>query len=149
MFKNLIPGEPSAAQPAEPRPDGELAGWRSDFDRMLGQLWSPNGDDVWESGLGCEVKDDEKQVVVRTDAPGFDPQDIDVQLSGNRLVVSAERRGQDEDGKVSHYGRFYRSMTVPQGIDAENVHADYKNGVLEIRLPKGPAANSKRISVST
>jgi len=152
MFKNLIPWKRQNRNDlAETDPANELAKFRSNFDRMLERVWKGDGDELWNSGWGCDVKDSETELVVRAEAPGFEPDEIDIRISGNRLVLQAEHKTERESeggGYYSSYGTFYRSMNVPAGIEADKIEANYKNGVLEVHLPKGPEARAKRITVT-
>lgn len=156
MFKNLIPwrrkrekqaGNALASTPNFP---GLFPHW-DDFGPWLDRFYESGslGDDQWNNGWGCEVEDKEKEVVVRAEAPGFEPDEIEVQMSGSRLVLQAEHKEEkkEKNGHSTRYGSFYRTMTLPRGIKADGVQADYKNGVLEVHLPKGPDVQSKRISV--
>lgn len=61
--------------------------------------------------------------------------------------MKAEHKSETGNGKVKRYGKFYRSLTVPRGIEADKINASYKNGVLEVHLPKGEEAKTKRIAV--
>ncbi len=152
MFKNLIPGKhQSDSEMMEADSKNELAQFRANFDRMLSNLWRGDWDDAW-NGWGCEVQDAENEIVVRAEAPGFEPEEIDVRLSAGRLVIQAEHKTEQEtpgngSGHYSSYGRFYRAMSVPAGIEADKIEASYKNGVLEVHLPKGEEAKSRRIAV--
>ncbi|TWU43487.1 Spore protein SP21 [Novipirellula aureliae] len=150
MFKSLVPQRKTGeTELAKTRPTSELARFRTTFDRMLSDFWNSDTDDLWDSQWGYDVQDSENELVVRAEAPGFEPEEIDVQLSGNRLVVQASHRSESKSdtGTSSSYGRVYRSMTVPDGIEADNIQATYKNGVLEVHLPKGEQAKAKRIAV--
>jgi HSP20 family protein len=111
-------------------------GWPGDFFNSS-QRWS------------MDVDDRADEVVVRAEVPGFEPDDIDVQLRGNCLCVSAEHRQEEEgpDGARHEYGSFRRMITLPQGIEADKVEARYHNGVLEVHLPKGEEARGKRIPI--
>ena len=165
MLKNLIPSKhQSDSEMMEADSKNELAQFRANFDRMLSKLWLGDWDDAWNSGWGCEVQDTENEIVVRAEAPGFEPEEIDVRLSAGRLVIQAEHKteqdapGQASPGQAppsngsrhySSYGRFYRAMSMPAGIEADKIEASYKNGILEVHLPKGEAAKSKRIAVKT
>ena len=150
MFKNLIPwGKSRETDMVEVDPKTEVAQFRANFDKMLERIWSGDWEDAWNTGWGCEVKDGEREIVVRTEAPGFEPNEFDVQLSGNRLVVRAEHKTEKEgNGTSTRYGKLYRAMTVPTGIEADKIEANYKHGVLEVHLPKGDDAQSKRIAVA-
>jgi HSP20 family protein len=158
MFKNLIPKKhQSDSEMMEADSKNELAQFRANFDRMLSNLWRGDWDDACSSGWGCEVQDAENEFVVRAEAPGFEPEEIDVRLSAGRLVIQAEHKTEQEapgqadpgngSGHYSSYGRFYRTMSVPAGIEADKIEASYKNGVLEVHLPKGEETKSKRIAV--
>lgn len=152
MFKNLIPWKRQNHNDLmKIDPAHELAQFRDNFDRMLDHAWQGDWDEVWNSGWGCEVKDGEAEIVVRAEAPGFEPDEIDVRLSGNRLVLQAEHKSEkdtDGNGHYLSYGKFYRAMSVPAGIEADKIEANYKNGILEVHLPKGEAARAKRIAVT-
>ena len=92
------------------------------------------------------------EIDVRAEAPGFEPDEIDVRLSAGRLVLQAEHKTEQDttengNGHFSSYGKFYRAMSVPAGIEADKIEASYKNGILEVHLPKGEEAKSKRIAV--
>lgn len=154
MFKNLLPWKHSTENDLmEIDPQNELSQFRANFDEMLDRMWRGDWDDAWNQGWGCEVQDAENELIVRAEAPGFEPDEIDVRLSAGRLVMQAEHKS-DEDakgdgnGQVSRYGKFYRSMTVPAGIESEQIEASYKNGILEVHLPKGEEARTKRIAVT-
>lgn len=152
MFKSLIPWKRQNNNDLmKIDPANELAQFRANFDRIMDRVWQGDWDEVWNSGWGCDVKDGEAEIVVRAEAPGFEPDEIDVRLSGNRLVLQAEHKSEqatDGEGRYSSYGKFYRSMTVPAGIEADKIEANYKNGILEVHLPKGKATRAKRIAVT-
>lgn len=148
MFKSLIPWSKATDSDATGSDmTNEISRFRADFDNLIERLFSAEGDNPWSTGWGCEVKDGENEIVVSAEAPGFDPQEIDIQLSGNRLVMQAEHKSESGNGKVKRYGKFYRSITVPRGIEADKIDASYKNGVLEVHLPKGEEAKTKKIAV--
>jgi HSP20 family protein len=130
-----------------------LSRMRGEFDRLIERLfhdwsglWSGAG---WRWGL--EVRDEEDAVVVEAEAPGFEPEDFDVQVSDNRLVLRAAKTVQrkDEKGEVREYReeKCYESVTLPAGIDRDKVEARYHNGMLRITLPKTAAAKARHIAV--
>ncbi|TWT79622.1 Spore protein SP21 [Planctomycetes bacterium CA13] len=150
MFKSLIPRRKAEeTELAKSQPMSELAQFRANFDKMLSDFWKSDIEDLWDSRWGYDIQDSENELVVRAEAPGFEPDEIDVQLSGNRLVVKAEHKSESktDSGSTTSYGKVYRSMTVPKGIEADKIDATYKNGVLEVHLPKGEQAKAKRIAV--
>jgi HSP20 family protein len=104
-------------------------------------------------GWGFDVEDNGKEVTVRAEAPGFEAGDFDVQVSGNLLRLQAEKKqeaGAQEGQPATHsLRRFERTVTLPAGVDVEKVEAHYRNGVLELRLPRTEEALGRRIEVKT
>jgi HSP20 family protein len=92
-----------------------------------------------------DVQEDDKEVVVRAEMPGFEENEMDVQVQSDVLTIKAEKQQQSE-GQRS-YRSFFRSVTLPPGVDAEQARATYRNGVLELHLPRQPQAAGKRIPV--
>lgn len=151
MFKNLISRSKSQdSESTRSEQSGELSNIRSKFDKMIENFWGAEPSDLWTDRWGCEVQDGEDSLMIRAEAPGFEPEEINVQLCGNRLVVEAEHKseGGNGNGKFSQYGKLYRSITVPCGVEADKVEASYKNGVLQVNLPKDKASCAKRIAVA-
>jgi len=126
------------------RAEHPLSLFRNEFDTLFDRFFGnwPDGDG---RGWGMEADETDKDVTVKMDAPGFEPGDFDVQVSGDTLRVTAERKGQKEDGSFER--RFGRSVTLPAPVDPEKVQAKYKSGVLELTLPKTEQAQWKQIKV--
>jgi HSP20 family protein len=92
------------------------------------------------------VDETDTEVKVRLDAPGFEPGEFDVQVSGDTFRVTAERKAEKGD-KGGFERRFQRSFTLPTAVAADKVDAKYRNGVLELALPKAEQAKWKKIQV--
>jgi HSP20 family protein len=120
------------------------------FDRFFGR-WSPFGMEESQNGWGLDLKDEGKAFVVRAEAPGFEPEDFDVQVQGNLLTIRAERKQEAGKEKEENYSyterRVQRSLTLPAGVDTTKVQATYRNGILELQIPKLPEAQGRRIEV--
>jgi HSP20 family protein len=107
--------------------------------------WSP----------AIDVAEDDQQVVVRAEVPGVDPKDLEITVSGNRLVLSGEKKETHEkkDKDIYHaesrFGSFRRSIELPSGLDTENVVAEHAHGVVTITLKKAPTAAAKRIEIKS
>lgn len=136
------------------RPLAGLADLRQEFDSLLERFWSdfPRASAAWEDFgrfRGFEWQDEEDRYVLRAEAPGFNPAEFDVQIRGSQLVVSAEHKEekQEKQGHGRFTGRLYESVTLPAGVLADQVDAKYRNGILEIHLPKSPEARAQRITV--
>jgi len=97
-----------------------------------------------------EVKETEKDVVVRVEVPGFEAAELEVELRDNCLHIKAERKPEAEkkEKDYEYTERPYeRYVELPVETDPAKVEAIYRNGVLEVRLPKAEAAIARRISV--
>lgn len=101
-----------------------------------------------EPHWGVEAKDEEKALTLRLDAPGFEAADFDVQVHDNVLTVKAEQKKPVEGEKDGFTLRSYeRSLTLPVEVAADQVEAAYRNGVLELVLPKVVPTQAKKIAV--
>jgi HSP20 family protein len=119
--------------------------------RLLG-----NGGDGWFSGAmvpALDLSESNSSIEVRMDIPGMTAKDIDIQVSGNVLTVSGTREEEKlEKAKTFHrierrYGDFSRSITLPCAVDEDKVAAEYRDGVLSIKLPKSEVAKAHKINV--
>lgn len=96
------------------------------------------------------VKGDE--ITIRAELPGVDPEkDIEVTVGDGILTIKGERREEHKDAERSefHYGSFTRSISLPSGTDDTNVHATYKDGILEVKVNCPPSSSKmKRVMVN-
>lgn len=108
--------------------------------------------DEWAPGV--DVVETKDEVVVRAEVPGMTKEDISVTLQDNVLTLRGEKKQeQAQNGATYHrvermYGSFVRSFTLPTLVLADKVRAHYKNGVLEITLPKAEEVKPKEISIT-
>lgn len=105
--------------------------------------------------MKIDVSEDEKNFVVRADIPGAKKEDIKVDIDGNRISISAEAKSLKEEKKDEkviyserYEGQVYRSFTLDSAIDEAKAQANYKNGVLELTLPKSSNGKVKRLSIN-
>jgi HSP20 family protein len=152
---NLIPwkknGGDGGTLTAEPF-EREFTRIRHDFDSLLSRMWGGMpafSDEFFESRFGLDVDETDTHYVASLAAPGFDFGDFDVQVSGNHLIVKAEHKQEEKKGNGSsyRYGRFQRSIPLPDGAVQDQIEAAYKNGILELKIPKGQSSQAKRITV--
>lgn len=93
-------------------------------------------------GTAVDIMDEGDKVKVVADLPGFEKEEIEVFFEGNNLVIKAESKKESEEKKRDfirkerRYGRVYRKIALPEGINTDSARASYKNGVLEITIPK-------------
>ena len=148
------------AQAPIPRPAREWDPFRRMRDLLrwdpfgeLGQAWPAFEDAAFAPAF--EVKETKEAFVFTADLPGVAEKDLQVQLAENRLSVSGKRESEKtEQGETFYttersYGSFSRSFTLPEGIDRDKLHAELKNGVLSIIVPKRPEAQPKKINVAS
>ena len=133
--------------PYEPPMELLLSEFAPLFERMFGR-WPAFAETEGVPPYGPEMEDVGEAIIVREAVPGFEAKEIEVTISGNMLTVHAQRKGKEsETEKV--VGELERTVFVPEGVDTEHVEAAYRNGVLEVRMPKLPEAKEKRIEVKT
>ena len=108
-----------------------------------------------ELKMKIEVKENDKAYTVRAEIPGVRKEDIQIDVSGSQVSIRAEAKKEKEEkqgDKVLHsersYGMVSRSFTLPADVDAQGAKAEYKDGVLDLALPKKASAQSKRLSIS-
>jgi HSP20 family protein len=100
-----------------------------------------------------EVKETKDNLLLKADLPGVKTADLDVSIHGHVLTVSGKREQETvtEEEQVHfverHFGSFSRAFTVPEGIDAKNLAAELRDGVLTVTLPKGPEAKPQKIEI--
>ena len=125
------------------RPEHPISLFRNEFDTLFDRFFG--GQTLDGNGWGLEADETDDAVKVTMDAPGFEPDDFDIQVSGDTLRVAAERTS--DKGNGSYARRFQRAVTLPAAVNADEVEATYRNGVLELSLPKAERAKWKKISV--
>jgi HSP20 family protein len=109
-----------------------------------GRLWSPSVD----------VAETESEIVLRAELPGMKQEDIDIELTGDTLTVRGERKFENEERRENFvrversYGRFQRSFTVGVPVKGDEVAATYRDGILEIHLPKSEENKPRKIGVT-
>jgi len=90
---------------------------------------------------------------VKADLPGVGPQDVEITVEGTELTLKGERKAQQERKEDSplrqevQYGSFVRTVTLPEGVKADEVHATYHNGVLDVTIPLPDALVTKKVPI--
>ncbi|QDU74627.1 Spore protein SP21 [Bremerella volcania] len=135
---------------------GPLSAFR-EMEDLMERFWGEEGDG-WGTQLlapPLDVSETDKAISLRIDLPGVSPKEIDIQVSGNQLTVSGERKEQKEEKEETYHrierrcGRFSRSIMLPCEVQDDKVDASYQDGVLNITLPKTAEATAKHIEVKT
>jgi len=124
------------------RPTAIAPGW---FEAPQPGQWLP----------AIDLSETDTQIRVRAELPGIDPKDVDVSVSGDRLVIAGEKKScTEESGEgwshcESHYGSFSRAIPLPESVDPAKVTARYDKGVLMVELTKSPSSTSRKVPVLT
>ncbi len=101
-----------------------------------------------------DVVQTEDHFVLRADLPGLSESDVNIEVDDNVLTVSGERKSEHEQKGEGYYrverafGSFSRSLTLPEGVDADGIQADFTNGVLEVRIPKPEQHKPRKVQIS-
>jgi HSP20 family protein len=146
----------------------ELAPWRfSDVDRMFEDwfedFWSRPFPRMWPGfgrlrGISLEapaldVYEQKDDVIVKAEIPGLTKDEIDITMEGNTLTIKGEKKKEEEVKEEDYYrcertyGAFSRSIDLPVTVQTDKVNASFKNGVLEVRLPKTEEAKKNVVKV--
>jgi HSP20 family protein len=133
-----------------PREHGPLEAFRKEFEALFNRtfgslptLWEP------EIPWGVEMEEGEKEVKVKFELPGFELSELKVELRGSMLKVLAEHKEPKKKEEPEEYRRYERSVTLPEGVESEKVEAFYRNGVLEVHVPRAPEFRPRVVEVKT
>ncbi|MEW6137591.1 MAG: Hsp20/alpha crystallin family protein [Thermodesulfobacteriota bacterium] len=154
-MRSLIPW---TRKETEPISETVLSDLRREFDTLFDRFFEPQWPD-WGRAEGrrfvpaFDVSETDEELLVKGDIPGVAPNDVNVSVAGNVLTVRGERKEEREEKTESvhrierSFGSFSRSFTLPTHVDVDNIKATYKNGTLELRLPKAERSKRKTIKV--
>jgi HSP20 family protein len=138
--------------------------WEPDMDRMMDDFFGRRTRSLWpERWLGGEGMDfrapavdlyeDKNDIVVKAELPGIDKDNIEINLTDHTLTIRGEKKKEEELQEENYYrsersyGSFMRTLELPADVQTENVKASFKNGILEVRLPKNEDAKTKGVQV--
>jgi HSP20 family protein len=152
LVRHVWPSRPALSNPF---PDLEHHRRRE----MLRLLDSLADDSVTEAAPGgfppINITQDDNHFYVRAEIPGIRASDLSISAVRNRISISGRREIPQEQERVSYHrkeradGSFDRSIALPTLIDAERVEANYRDGVVTVKLPKAAEAKPRQISIKT
>lgn len=108
--------------------------------------------DRWVPAMDLVEGDD--HFVLKADLPGLSEEDVAIEIQDNTLTVSGERHAEHEERERGWYrversfGRFSRSLTLPEGVDRDAVTAEFDKGVLSVRIPKPEQTQPRRVRIT-
>jgi HSP20 family protein len=114
-------------------------------DRQSSRRWAP----------AVDLFEREDSLVLKADLPGLTEDDVQIEVRDHVLTISGERRADFEDKENGYYrverafGSFSRSLTLPEGVDADKIAASFDNGVLEVTIPKPEERKPRRIEIGS
>jgi HSP20 family protein len=128
------------------------------FERLSGRFFGPGERErsVWGTEdliPALESHVDKDTLIVKADLPGIDPKEVSISVTGNQLTIEGERKREEKKEEKDYfyqevaYGKFSRTMTLPEGVEADKVKASCKNGVLEITMPAPKQLTGKKIQI--
>lgn len=121
------------------------------FQDSISRLFSEPASRPWSPAV--DIYETENELVLKADVPDVDAKNVAIQIQNGTLTLKGERKfEQEKNGKGFHriersYGSFVRAFSLPETVDAENVKADYRNGVLTVTIAKKEVAKPRTINV--
>ena len=125
--------------------------WMETFE-PFGWKWPTDID--YERAFRLDMVDRDKELIVRAELPGVEKDDVTVTITGDRLKIEAEREFEEEDERDDFYrhelgyGKLLRTVALPVEVDGESIHAELKEGILTITLPKIRVAERHTVKVA-
>jgi len=136
---------------------GDLSRMQEDMNRFFDDFFGEHRRGLAEGAWlpAVDVSETEGEFVVRAELPGMDHEDIDINVQNNILTLKGEKKQEKKEENESFhrlersYGSFSRSFTLPTGVSPDDIKASFKDGVLEVTMPKAEEVKAKRIAIST
>ena len=131
-----------------------IFGLRREIDRLFDDAFVGRGGGTsWQPAV--DIQETSRELRLDVELPGIREEDVEIEVENGILSVrgqkSAERKEEGEEGRYHlverSYGSFFRSFQLPQGVDAEQIEADFESGVLRIRIPKAALPQPRRIQI--
>jgi HSP20 family protein len=136
----------------------ELGSLQNEMNRLFNTVFDTpapgNGGTLRRWVPAMDLVESVDHFVLRADLPGMGEEDIKIEFEDGTLTISGERKAEHEEREEGYYrverafGTFSRSLTLPKGIDADGVSANFDRGVLEVRIPKPEERKPRRIEIA-
>jgi HSP20 family protein len=126
--------------------------FRDEMDQLVDSFFNQPIHQVAPAYPALNVWEDDDNLYAEAELPGLRMENLELQVQGNELVIKGERKNQNDEGTTYHrrergVGTFSRLVRLPVDVDAENVEATLRHGVLTVTLPKAAAAKPRKIEV--
>lgn len=134
-------------------PFAEIERIRREFDRLLEEL-VPREEGERLFAPVVDVYETDQDLVVKAELPGVKKENVEVSIRDNALHIKGEKKEEKEEKTETYhrvervYGKFERVIPLPTDVKVEAAEAEFKDGVLEIRIPKAEGSKEKKIEIS-
>ena len=155
-MRSLIPWKWGESQGAPP--EKAVTEFRKEVDDLFSRFfgsegWFPSG--YFSRGFtpALDVSETDENVLVKAELPGVDPKEIEVNLAGTTLTIKGEKKEEREETTESmhkierSYGSFFRAINLPCEVNEEKIEATFKDGVLNLKLPKTEPSKKTTIKI--
>jgi HSP20 family protein len=121
------------------------------FDHTLNRYPALKGLRSWQPAV--DMYEDDKEIIVKAEIPGVEPKDVDITVTADSISLKGELKEETErreDGYIRaerRFGQFYRTLPLPAEVKPEEAQATFKNGVLEVRMPKAQVGRRQGVKV--
>jgi HSP20 family protein len=135
-------------------PMRELTSLQGEMNRLFNTFFEDNGGSNRRWAPAMDLADAGDHLVLKADLPGLSEDDVRIEIQDRHLTVSGERKAEHEEKREGYYrmerayGSFSRSVTLPDGIDADKIDASFDKGVLEVRIPKPEERKPHRVEIT-
>ena len=130
-----------------------IFGLRREIDRLFEDTFARDGN-TWTPAV--DITENDNEIRVDLELPGLNPEDVEITAENGVLTVRGEKRLERKEGDETRfqvvertYGSFMRTFQLPQGIDEDQIKAEFNNGVVALHIPKAALPQPKRIEIST
>lgn len=134
-------------------PAGTALPWNSDFQRLVNAFFDDDAPLAGAFSPALDVEENDDQFTLHVELPGVNPADVDLSIEESVLTISGERdfyADKNADGfrRVERrFGKFHRSVRLPDRVDNQNIAASYKDGLLTVTVPKAESAKPRKIAI--
>jgi HSP20 family protein len=137
-------------------PARELDSLQSDLNRLFDGFFqgrTADGGTARRWIPAMDLVETQEHLVLRADLPGMSEDDLDIEVKDGVLTISGERKAEREEKSEGFhrveraFGRFSRSLSLPEGVNADQVNANFENGVLEVKIPKPEETKPHRVQI--
>lgn len=135
-------------------PFQELFTLQRDLMNLFGRVFGEPGTQPMAFAPAVDAYYKDGHLIVRAELAGVDPKTVDVSYAGRTLTIKGERTAPEvpADDRILgeiFYGKFERSITLPEGLDTEHISARWQEGILEVRIPVAKDLLPRRVPIET